>query len=82
MKPTLRCPLRRLRSRRAALRRALVASIARAGVAKGADVAALTKESPTGVALERDGPTGGATASFRRRAKQSERHATNVEGAS
>eukprot|EP00965_Chrysotila_dentata_P165116 5452431-Pleurochrysis_carterae.AAC.1 len=37
MKPTLRCPSRRLRLRRAALRRALVASIARAGVAKGAD---------------------------------------------
>eukprot|EP00965_Chrysotila_dentata_P073170 2418031-Pleurochrysis_carterae.AAC.1 len=82
MKPTLRCPSRRLRLRRAALRRALVASIARAGVAKGADVVALTKASPTGVALVRDGSTGGATASFRRRAKQSARHATSVEGAS
>eukprot|EP00965_Chrysotila_dentata_P111996 3703703-Pleurochrysis_carterae.AAC.1 len=61
MKPTLRCPSRRLRLRRAALRRALVASMARAGVAMRADVVAATAALPAGAMLACNGSTKGAT---------------------
>eukprot|EP00965_Chrysotila_dentata_P000502 16351-Pleurochrysis_carterae.AAC.2 len=73
MKPTLRCPSRRLRLQRAALRRALVASITRAGVAIRSDVAAAIAASPAGATLARNGSTEGATVSSRRRVPQSAR---------
>eukprot|EP00965_Chrysotila_dentata_P096834 3200450-Pleurochrysis_carterae.AAC.1 len=81
MKPTLRCPSRRLRLRRAALRRALVASMARAEVAMRADVVAVTAALAVGAALACIGSAGGTTVSSLLRRTQLERHAAAVEGA-
>eukprot|EP00965_Chrysotila_dentata_P257785 6213004-Pleurochrysis_carterae.AAC.1 len=81
MNLTLRCPSRRLRLRRAALRRALVASMARTEVAMRADVVAVTAALPVGAALACIGSAEGAMVSSLRRRTQLEKHAAAVEGA-
>eukprot|EP00965_Chrysotila_dentata_P098501 3255911-Pleurochrysis_carterae.AAC.2 len=81
MKPTLRCPSRRLRLRRAVLRRALVASMARAGVAMRADVLAVTAALPVGAVLACLGSAEGATVSPLRRRTQLAKHVAATEEA-